>query len=73
MADELMTMAEAAELLRVSYPTIIRMTRPGKNGEAPRLRARKLGHRTVRVLRSDVMAMLDAAPQPGPQPAEPTT
>ena len=61
---ELLTYKEAAALLRVSYPTIIRWTRPGPHGEAPRLRARKMGG-TVRIDRRDVLAVLEAAGAPG--------
>lgn len=63
--DEFITMRQAAELLQVSYMTVVRWTRPGKGGEPPRLRAHKLGHRTVRLRRSDVLALVDKAPLPG--------
>jgi len=64
MEEEWMTLREAGELLRVSYPTVIRWTR-GKDGTPPRLVAFKLGHRTVRVRRADVLAMVAASPAPG--------
>ena len=62
---DLLRYREAAALLGVAESTVIRWTRPGKDGEAPLLRARKLGARIVRIARSDVDAILAAATTPG--------
>lgn len=67
MADnpELLTYRETAALLDVSLTTIYRWTRPGPNGEAPLLRALKMGPKTVRIRRTDALAILERATPPG--------
>lgn len=79
MADnpELLTYRETAALLAVSLTTIYRWTRPGPNGEAPLLRALKMGPKTVRIRRADALAILERATPPGevttPSDRHPTT
>ena len=58
MADDLLTYGEAATILRVSLSTVIRWTRPGKDGTPARLTARQIGPKAVRLLRSDVDRLL---------------
>ena len=74
---DLLRYREAAALLGVAESTVIRWTRPGKHGEAPVLRALKLGPRIVRIRRADVDAIVAAATTPGevttPSDRHPTT
>ena len=58
---EYITYREAADILGVSYQTVIRWTRRGRDGSPPRLPAYKVGERTVRIKLDELMDLIKRA------------
>ncbi len=55
--SEFITYKQAAKLLTVSVPTILRWTKAGPNGEPARLVVYEIGPNTSRLKRADVLAL----------------